>query len=41
MGQAGFYPEEGPVRAVEVGGFVIDRGPVTVKQFARFVEDSR
>jgi formylglycine-generating enzyme len=33
-----FYPEEGPPREVEVSGFAIDRGPVTVAQFARFVE---
>jgi hypothetical protein len=29
-GSAAFYPEEGPVREVEVDGFAIDRGPVTV-----------
>jgi sulfatase modifying factor 1 len=40
MGSTGFYPEEGPVREVEVGGFAIDRGPVTVAQFTRFVEDT-
>ena len=40
MGAAGFYPEEAPVREVEVGGFAIDRGPVTVARFARFVEQS-
>jgi formylglycine-generating enzyme len=38
MGSAGFYPEERPVREVGVGDFAIDRGPVTVAQFARFVE---
>jgi formylglycine-generating enzyme required for sulfatase activity len=38
MGSADFYPEEAPVRDVEVGGFAVDRGPVTVAQFARFVE---
>jgi formylglycine-generating enzyme len=38
MGSAEFYPEEGPVREVEVSGFAIDRGPVTVAQFAEFVE---
>src|SRR5690242_14400485 len=35
MGSDSFYPEEGPVREVEVGGFAIDRGPVTVATFAR------
>jgi sulfatase modifying factor 1 len=40
MGSAGFYPEEAPVREVQVGGFAIDRGPVTVAQFARFVEET-
>jgi sulfatase modifying factor 1 len=37
MGSESFYPEEGPVRRVEVGGFWIDRDPVTVAQFRRFV----
>jgi sulfatase modifying factor 1 len=37
MGSADFYPEERPVRDVEVSRFAIDRGPVTVAQFARFV----
>src|ERR1700753_671001 len=40
MGSAGFYPEEGPVREVQVGDFEIDRGPVTVAQFARFIEQT-
>ncbi len=39
MGSADFYPEEAPVREVEVDGFAIDRGPVTVSQFARFIEE--
>jgi sulfatase modifying factor 1 len=38
MGSVDFYPEEAPVREIEVGGFAIDRGPVTVAQFARFVD---
>jgi hypothetical protein len=38
MGSADFYPEEGPVREVEVAAFSIERGPVTVVQFERFVE---
>src|SRR5262245_25711439 len=38
MGSADFYPEERPVREIEVGGFAIDRGPVTVAEFARFID---
>jgi formylglycine-generating enzyme required for sulfatase activity len=37
MGADDFYPEERPVRAVRVGGFWIDRYPVTNEQFGRFV----
>jgi sulfatase modifying factor 1 len=40
MGSADFYPEEAPVREVQVRGFAIDRGPVTVAQFTRFVEET-
>lgn len=40
MGSADFYPEEGPVREIEVGGFAIQRGPVTVAQFAGFIEET-
>ena len=40
MGSAGFYPEEEPVREVEVAPFSIDRTPVTVAQFARFVAEA-
>ena len=40
MGSDRFYPEEGPVREVEVDGFAIDSGPVTVAQFAAFVEQA-
>jgi formylglycine-generating enzyme len=40
MGSADFYPEEGPVREVEVAGFAIQRGPVTVARFARFIEET-
>jgi formylglycine-generating enzyme len=40
MGSADFYPEEAPVREVEVGAFAVDRGPVTVDQFACFVADT-
>jgi formylglycine-generating enzyme required for sulfatase activity len=40
MGSERFYPEERPVRQVSVGGFSIDRHPVTVAEFTRFVEDT-
>jgi formylglycine-generating enzyme required for sulfatase activity len=38
MGSDDFYPEERPVRRVEVDGFWIDERPVTVAQFRRFVK---
>ena len=38
MGSEDYYPEEGPVHEVSVGGFWIDRYEVTNEQFARFVE---
>src|SRR5262245_26375424 len=38
MGCETFYPEERPVRAVQVDGFWIDRYAVTAQQFARFVD---
>ena len=38
MGAARFYPEERPVRQVDVGSFWIDEVPVTNAEFARFVE---
>jgi formylglycine-generating enzyme required for sulfatase activity len=37
MGDERFYPEERPLRDVDVTGFWIDRAPVTVAQFRRFV----
>ena len=40
MGSEAFYPEEAPVREVEVGGFWVDPTPVTVAQFARFVQET-
>jgi formylglycine-generating enzyme required for sulfatase activity len=40
MGSADFYPEEAPVREMEVSSFAIDRGPVTVSQFNSFVEET-
>jgi formylglycine-generating enzyme len=38
MGSERFYPEERPVREVSVDGFWIDRHPVTVADFRRFVK---
>ena len=38
MGSDRFYPEERPVREVSVEGFWIDRHPVTVAEFRRFVK---
>jgi formylglycine-generating enzyme len=38
MGSEHFYAEERPVRNAEVGRFWIDRQPVTVRQFRRFVK---
>ncbi len=40
MGSIDFYADEGPVREVAVDGFAIQRGPVTVAQFARFVDET-
>src|SRR4051812_1666117 len=40
MGCDRFYPEEPPVRDVEVDGFLIDRHVVTVGEFGRFVADT-
>ena len=37
MGSDKFYPEEAPVRPVQVDGFWIDETPVTNRDFARFV----
>ena len=38
MGAEDFYPEERPVHRVSVDAFRIDRAPVTVAQFRRFVK---
>jgi formylglycine-generating enzyme len=38
MGSESFYPEEGPIREMTVGDFWIDRHPVTVAEFRRFVK---
>ncbi|MEU2994570.1 formylglycine-generating enzyme family protein [Streptomyces griseoincarnatus] len=40
MGSTDFYPDEGPVREVEVASFAIERHSVTNAQFAVFVEDT-
>ena len=40
MGSANFYPEEAPVREVQIHAYAIDRGPVTVAQFVRFIDDT-
>ena len=38
MGSDAHYPEEAPVRQVSVGGFWIDRAPVTNLRFTKFVK---
>lgn len=40
MGSEEFYPEEGPVHPRTVGPFAIDRHPVTVAEFRRFVSET-
>jgi formylglycine-generating enzyme len=40
MGSNRFYPEERPIRTVRVAGFHMDRAPVTVAAFRRFVADT-
>src|SRR3954468_1620099 len=40
MGSERFYPEEQPVHRVAVDGFWIDRHPVTVGEFRRFVTET-
>jgi formylglycine-generating enzyme required for sulfatase activity len=40
MGSDRFYPEERPVRDVTVAAFAIDRHPVTVAEFRRFVKST-
>jgi len=40
MGCDRFYPEERPIREVTVDGFAIDRHPITVAEFRRFVKDT-
>jgi sulfatase modifying factor 1 len=41
MGSEEFYPEERPVRRVDVDGFWIDEHPVTAAEFRRFVRETR
>ena len=41
MGSQNYYPEERPVRRVEVDGFWMDDHPVTVAEFRRFVTKRR
>ncbi len=40
MGSDRFYPEEAPIREVEVAPFMVDETPVTNARFARFVEET-
>ena len=40
MGSDRFYPEERPLQRVSVDGFWIDRQPVTVREFRRFVAET-
>lgn len=40
IGSTDFYPEEAPVRMVEVAPFLLDATPVTNAHFAVFVEDT-
>jgi formylglycine-generating enzyme required for sulfatase activity len=40
MGSSDFYPEERPVREVDVGEFWMDEHPVLNAEFRRFVKDS-
>ncbi|SKC62126.1 formylglycine-generating enzyme family protein [Krasilnikoviella flava] len=40
MGSTEFYPDEGPVRDVEVDAFAVEQHPVTNAQFARFVAET-
>ena len=40
MGSRDFYPEERPIREVEVGGFWLDEHPVTNAEFRRFVKST-
>jgi formylglycine-generating enzyme len=41
MGSEDFYPEERPVRTVQVRGFWMDEHPVTAADFRRFVRETK
>jgi len=41
MGSDQHYPEEAPAHSVTVGGFWIDRTPVTKRQFRKFVNETK
>ena len=40
MGSEDFYPEERPVRRVEVDGFWMDEAAVTAGEYRRFVREN-
>ena len=40
LGSESFYPEESPVRSIQVAAFSLDVAPVTNADFARFVADT-
>ena len=40
MGSTTFYPEEAPIHTVHVAAFAIERHPVTIAQFAEFVDET-
>ena len=40
LGSDRFYPEESPIRQVNLSSFRIDRAPVTNAEFARFVQET-
>ena len=40
VGSESFYPEEAPIRSIQLQSFVIDVAPVTNAEFARFVADT-
>ena len=40
IGSLDFYPEEGPLREVQVADLWMDEHPVTNAQFRRFIKDT-
>ena len=40
VGSDSFYPEEAPVRSIQIKSFGIDKSPVTNAEFARFVSET-